>query len=111
MHLFVLVHVDALQLAEANQVGAHQDPQLLSLLLPLLSVPAVALVLHPHPQLVHFSKVQENKVDGVVDFAGHFLSAPVGDRQLCAQYAQTFKSQTRKNMLRVECLLHNSRFK
>lgn len=77
MYLFVFVHVDALQLAEADQVGAHQDPQLLSLLLPLLSVPAVALMLHPHPQLVHFGKIQENKVDGVVDVAGHFLSAPV----------------------------------
>lgn len=75
MYLFVLVYIDALQLAEPDQVGPHQDPQLLPLLLPLLSIPAVALMLHPHPQLVHFGKVEEDKVDGVVDVAGHFLRA------------------------------------
>lgn len=47
--LFVFVHIDALQLAEANEVGAHQNPQLLSFLLSLLSVSAVTLMLHSHP--------------------------------------------------------------
>lgn len=75
-HLFVLVHIDPLQLTEADQVGAHQDPQLLPLLLPLLPVSAVALVLHPHPQLVHFCKVEQDEVHGVVDVARHLLWAP-----------------------------------
>lgn len=48
-HLFVLFHIDPLQLAEPNQVSAHQNPQLLPLLLSLLSVSTVTLMLHPHP--------------------------------------------------------------
>lgn len=48
-HLLVLVHIHPLQLAESDQVGAHQDPQLLPLLLSLLSVSTVTLMLHPDP--------------------------------------------------------------
>lgn len=48
-HLLVLVHIDPLQLAESNKVSAHQDPQLLPLLLSLLSVSTVTLMLHPDP--------------------------------------------------------------
>lgn len=72
-HLFVLFHIDTFQLAEPNEVSAHQNPQLLSFLLSLLSVSTVALMLHPHPQFVHFSEVQEHKVHGVIDITCQFL--------------------------------------
>ena len=59
--------MDALQLTEAYEVGAHQDPQLASLLLASLAIPGVSLVLHSHPQLVHLREVQQDEVDGVVN--------------------------------------------
>lgn len=74
-HLLVTLHVDAFQLTEAHQVGPHQDPQLLPLPLSLLPVSAVALMLHSHPQLVHFCKVEEYKIHGITDVARRFFTA------------------------------------
>ena len=68
-HLPVVVEVDALELAEAHEVGAHQDAQLAPLLLALHLVARVALVLHAHPQLVHLGEVQVDEVDRVLNRA------------------------------------------
>ena len=62
-------HIDRLQLTEPDQVCPDKDPQLHPLPLSSLPLPAVALVLHSHPQLVHLGKVEQDKVDAVNDRA------------------------------------------
>ena len=57
--------VDVVELREPDQVGADQDPELHALAFPPLPLAAVALVLHPDPQLVHLGEVQLNEVDRV----------------------------------------------
>ena len=59
--------VDVVELREPDQVGADQDPELHALAFPPLSLAAVALVLHPDPQLVHLGEVQEDVVDRVLN--------------------------------------------
>ena len=68
--LGVLVNGDEVELREADEVGADEEPELLALLFALLAVPRVALVLHPHPQLVHLAKVHQDKVDRVPHLEG-----------------------------------------
>ena len=75
-HLFVDLHIDGLKLAESQQVGAHQQTQLLALALPTLPVPRVALVLHPHPQLVHLGEVEQDEVDRVADLSARPGGSP-----------------------------------
>lgn len=62
MHL----DVQAVKFRKAGQVGADQDLELAPLLLALRSIPRVALVLHPYPQLVHLRKVEQDKIDRVL---------------------------------------------
>lgn len=78
-HLLVSLHINPFQLTEANQVCSHEDPQLLPLTLPFLSVPTVALVLHSHPEFVHLSKVQQHKIHRVTDVSSGFFTA-IGKR-------------------------------
>lgn len=87
-YLFVFLDVDALELAESDEVGTDEDAQLLSLLLSLLTVTTVALVLHSHPQLIHLGEVQQDKVDGVVDVAGHLLPAANKQADTIHSYTQ-----------------------
>ena len=65
--LLVGLHVDVVELREADEVGAHQDPELEPLLLLPALLPGVTLVLHANPQLVHLGKVQQDEVDRVVN--------------------------------------------
>ena len=63
--LLVVVQVD--QLAEPDQVAAHEELQFLALLGPLLALPGMTLVLQAHPQLVHLDKVGQDEADGVLE--------------------------------------------
>ena len=65
-YFLVELRVDGLQLRETDKVSPHEYPQLQPLLLPPLLLLGVALVLHPHPELVHLGKVLEDEVDGVL---------------------------------------------
>jgi len=55
------VKVNAVKLAEANEVGADKDLELTALTLPPLAVLGVALMLHPHPELVHLDEVGQHE--------------------------------------------------
>lgn len=72
-HLFILFHIDAFQLAQSDQIGPYEDAQLLPLLLSLFSVPTVSLMLHAHPQFIHLGKIQQYKVNGVINVPGHLF--------------------------------------
>lgn len=72
-HLFVLFHIDAFQLAQSDQISPYKDTQLLPLLLSLFSVPTVSLMLHPHPQFIHLGKIQQDKVNGVINVSSHLF--------------------------------------
>ena len=63
------VKVNAVKLAEANEVGADKDLELTALTLPSLAVLGVALMLHPHPELVHLDEIGQHKRDRVVNVA------------------------------------------
>lgn len=104
-HLFVALHVDTLQLAEAHQIRAHQDPQLLPLPLPLLAVPAVALVLHPHPQLVHLGEVEQHEIHGVADVAGCFFTVQTQVKE-CSHTAPTSQDEPLSCGLSLPISLH-----
>lgn len=86
LHLFVLFHIDAFQLAQSHQIGPYENPQLLSLLFPLLSVPAVPLMLHSHPQFIHLGEIQQYEVNRVINVAGHFL--PTSTEEHADQFIQ-----------------------
>ena len=66
-----LVHVEihAVQLAQADKVGADKNPEVLAFHLALLPVARMALVLQTHPELVHFNKVGQHKRYGVLEVA------------------------------------------
>ena len=68
-YLGVVIDLNTLELTEADQVGAHEDPELPSLLLSFVLVPGVTLVLHAHPQFVHLSKIQLDEINGVLHCA------------------------------------------
>jgi len=63
------VEVDAVKLAETDEVGADENLELTALALPPLAVLGVTLVLHPDPELVHLDEVGEHERDRVVDVA------------------------------------------
>ena len=54
-------------MGEPDEVGADENPEFEPLPLLLLPLPGVALVLHPHPQLVHLRKVELDEVDRVLN--------------------------------------------
>ena len=81
-HLLILVDVDTLELAEPDEVGSHQDAELLPLTLPLLPVPGVALVLHAHPQLVHLREVEGDEVHRVRYRASFIVTLTVQHNKL-----------------------------
>ena len=64
--LFVDLHVHPLELAEAHQIRAHKNSQILALLLPALFVFDWTLVLHPHPQSVSFREVLNDEIKRVL---------------------------------------------
>ena len=65
----VHVEVDAVELAEAHEVGPDEDAQLAPFHLALLAVAGVALMLQAHPELVHLDEVGEDEGDGVLEVA------------------------------------------
>lgn len=67
-----LVHaeVDALELAEADEVGADEDAKLLALHLTLLALARVARVLQADPELIHLDEVGQDEADRVLKVAG-----------------------------------------
>ncbi|KAG7147093.1 hypothetical protein HYQ46_004095 [Verticillium longisporum] len=73
-----LVRLEVDELAQAHNVAADEQLQLLALPRPLLPLARVALVLEAHPQLVHLDKVGEDKVDrvGEVAFGAVAVAAP-----------------------------------
>ncbi|KAK3060822.1 hypothetical protein LTR53_019989, partial [Teratosphaeriaceae sp. CCFEE 6253] len=57
------------ELTEADQIAANQQLQFLPLLRPLFSFPRWALVLQPHPELVHLHEVRQYEADAVLQIA------------------------------------------
>ncbi len=68
-HLLVDGHVDAVELRKASEILSDEQTQLAPLLLPPRLVPHGALVLHPHPQLVHLGEVLKDERDRIVHVA------------------------------------------
>lgn len=65
----VLVRLKVHQLAQPDQIAAHEELQFLPLLGSLLSFPGVALVLQSDPELVHLDEVRDDEGDGVLEIA------------------------------------------
>lgn len=63
-YLLIDFKVDAIQLTQTNQIGTDQDTQFLALCLTLLAITRMTLMLQSNPQLVHFRKVRQDKIDG-----------------------------------------------
>lgn len=63
--LFVLFHVNTLQLTQPNKISSDQDPEFPSLLLSLITISSVTLMLHSDPEFVHLGEVQQDKVNGI----------------------------------------------
>ena len=61
----VELHINTIQLADSHQIGADKKAQLLPLQLSFAAITGVALVLHAHPQLVHFAEIEQDKVKRV----------------------------------------------
>lgn len=64
----LLIHgqIDTFELAEANEIGAHENTKLAPLHLALFAITRVPLVLQSYPELVHFDKVGKNECDGIL---------------------------------------------
>lgn len=65
LDLFVLFHVNTLQLTQPNKISSNQDPEFSPLLLSLISISSVTLMLHSDPKFVHLREVQQDKVNGI----------------------------------------------
>lgn len=63
-YLLIDFKVDAIQLTQTNQIGTNQDTQFLALCFTLLAITRMTLMLQSNPQLVHFCKIGQDKVDG-----------------------------------------------
>lgn len=63
----VHIQVDAIELGEADEIGADEDTQVATFHFALLSVTRVTLVLKAHPEFVHFDKVGEDEGNGVLE--------------------------------------------
>lgn len=63
--LFVLFHVNTLQLTQPNKISSNQDPEFSPLLLSLIAISSVTLMLHSDPEFVHLGEVQQDKVNGI----------------------------------------------
>lgn len=68
-HVLVHVDLDALELREADEVRTDKDAEVAALHLALLALARVALVLQPHPELVHLDEVGKHKADRVLEVA------------------------------------------
>lgn len=77
--LLVHVEVDAVQLAQADEVGPDKNPELFALELALFALARVALVLQAHPKLVHLNEVGEHERDRVLQVAAGPLARPDGE--------------------------------
>mmetsp|Transcript_85325 Transcript_85325/g.182865 ORF Transcript_85325/g.182865 Transcript_85325/m.182865 type:complete len:259 (+) Transcript_85325:1023-1799(+) len=91
--LLIVLQSHPLQLAESHQVRAHQNPQVMSLLLPLVFVLCGALRLHPHPQSVALAEVVEDKVEGIVDVPTVALEFGANVRQLILHHLRKIVPQ------------------
>ena len=71
----VTVHgqVDAVERCELREIGTDEHSQLEALLLARLALAHGALVLHPHPELVHLAKVGEDERDRIRNRAARAL--------------------------------------
>lgn len=64
-HRLVFGQVERLELRQAHEVHADEEPEVAPLPLATLEFARVAQVLHAHPQLVHLAEVQQHKLDRV----------------------------------------------
>lgn len=65
----VHVEIDAVELAEADEVSADEDAELFALHLAPLAVLGEALVLQSDPELVHLDEVGEDEAEAVLQVA------------------------------------------
>ena len=63
------LRVDGVEFGETDEIGADEQTELAALLLAPIAVSRVALMLHPHPQLVHLREVGQDELDRVADRA------------------------------------------
>jgi hypothetical protein len=78
----VQVDVDAVELAEAREVLADEQAQVLALGLALRTLRGGAVVLETHPELVHLGEVLQHKLDRVAHSAAGAGVGRVGVGQL-----------------------------
>ncbi len=62
----VELQINAVELREANEIGADQNAKVFPFGLTLLAVARVTLVLKAHPELIHFDEISELEGDRVL---------------------------------------------
>ena len=84
----VVVGVDAVELGETDEVGAHEDAKLFAVRFALVFV-ARRAGLHANPEPIHFDKVANNAVHTVV----HIASVLTMDQKSSERWC-TFRSDS-----------------
>jgi len=67
--ILVELQINAVELREADEIGADQYAKVFTFGLTLLAVARVTLVLKAHPELVHFNEIGENKGYGILEIS------------------------------------------